>query len=94
MSALDPADLARWADWIEDASAAVGIDPESVDVPGILTLTRQIAHGFERPMAPVGAYILGVAVGCLQEQGRPVDLESMRRAIADTIRDHGTTEEA
>ena len=88
------AEEARWADWIEDACAAVGIEPESVDIRGVHVLTRQIAHGFERPMAPVGAYILGVAVGCLQEQGRPVDLESMRRAIADTIRDHGTTEEA
>ena len=87
MSPLDSADPDRWADWIEDACAAVGIEPESVDVPGIHTLTRQIAHGFERPMAPVGAYILGVAVGRLHEQGRPVDLESMRRAIAGTIKD-------
>ena len=62
----------------------MGIEPESVDIRGVHVLTRQIAHGFERPMAPVGAYILGVAVGHLQEQGRPVDLESMRRAIAAT----------
>lgn len=75
----------RWHDWVEEACAAVGIDPESVDVPGVHTLTRQIAHGFERPMAPVGAYILGVAVGHLEEQGRPVDMESLRRAIAATI---------
>lgn len=81
------AEEARWADWIEDACAAVGIEPESVDVPGIHMLTRQIAHGFERPMAPVGAYVLGVAVGHLQAQGRPVDIESMRRAIAETIKD-------
>lgn len=77
---------ARWADWIEEACAAVGVDPEVVDVPGIHTLTRQIAHGFERPMAPVGAFVLGVAVGHLQEQGRPVDMDSMRRAIAATIK--------
>lgn len=84
----DPdAEQERWADWIEDACAAVGIEPESVDVPGIHTLTRQIAHGFERPMAPVGAYVLGVAVGHLAEQGRPVDMESLRRAIAATIKE-------
>ncbi|WP_068252388.1 NTP transferase domain-containing protein [Janibacter corallicola] len=77
----------RWADWIEDASEAVGIDPESVDVPGIQTLARQVAHDFERPMAPVGAYILGVAVGRLEEQGRPIDKESLRQAIAATARD-------
>ena len=50
-------------------------------------MTKQIAHGFERPMAPVGAYILGVAVGHLQEQGRPVDLDSLRRAIEATTTD-------
>ncbi len=84
MTDLD-AEQERWHDWIEDACAAVGIEPESVDVPGVHTLTKQIAHGFERPMAPVGAYILGVAVGHLEEQGRPVDMDSLRRAIATTI---------
>lgn len=75
----------RWYDWIEEACAAVGIDPESVDVPGVHALTKRIAHGFERPMAPVGAYILGVAVGRLEEQGRPVDMDAMRQAIEATI---------
>lgn len=88
MTELD-ATRARWADWIEDASAAVGIDPESVDVTSILAMTKTIAHGFERPMAPVGAYILGVAVGRLQEQGRAVDLDSLRQAIEATINEHG-----
>lgn len=82
----DPRDAeSRWYDWIEDACAAVGIDPESVDVPGVLAMTKTIAHGFERPMAPVGAYILGVAVGRVVEQGRPVDVESMRQAIEATL---------
>lgn len=78
---------ALWADWIEDACAAVGIDAESVDVMTIHAMTKTIAHGFERPMAPVGAYILGVAVGHLQEQGRPVDIESLQQAIEATITD-------
>lgn len=74
-----------WADWIEDACAAVGIDAESVDVVTIHAMTKKIAHGFERPMAPVGSYILGVAVGYLQAQGRPVDIESLQQAIEATI---------
>lgn len=90
MTGLTATDV-RWYDWIEEACAAVGIEPESVDVPGIHDLTRVIAHGFERPMAPVGAYILGVAVGHLEEQGRPVDMESLRRAIKMTI-PHGEQE--
>ena len=75
----------RWADWVEEACAAVGLDPEAVDVTAIHGLTKQIAHGFERSMAPVGSYILGMAVGRLQEQGRPVDIEALRRAIEETI---------
>ena len=47
----------RWADWIEHACAALGLDPEAVDVRSILAMTKTIAHDFERPMAPVGAYI-------------------------------------
>lgn len=86
MTGTDPTE-ARWFDWIEEACAAVGVEPESVDVPGVHALTRRIAHGFERPMAPVGAYILGVAVGHLEEQGRPVDLDAMRQAIESTITD-------
>lgn len=83
------ANRARWADWIESACASVGIDPESVDVVSIHAMTKTIAHGFERPMAPVGSYILGVAVGRLQEQGRPVDLDSLKQAIEATINEHG-----
>lgn len=80
---------ARWADWIEAACAAVGVDPEAVDVVSIHAMTKHIAHGFERPMAPVGSFILGAAVGHLEEQGRPVDMESLRQAIEDTITQHG-----
>lgn len=79
----------RWYDWIEGACAAVGIEPESVDVPTVLDMTKTIAHGVDRPMAPVGAYILGVAVGHLEEQGRPVDKESLQAAIEGTITQEG-----
>lgn len=75
----------QWHDWIEQACAAVGVDAESVSVPAVHDMTKLIAHGFERPMAPVGAYILGLAVGHLEAQGRPVDMESLRRAIESTI---------
>ena len=78
----------HWYDWIEEACAAVGIEPESVDVRAVLALTKHVAHGFERPMAPVSSYILGVAVGHLEAQGRPVDMDSLRTAIEATIPDH------
>lgn len=84
----------RWADWIEHACAALGLDPEAVDVRSILAMTKTIAHDFERPMAPVGAYILGLAVGRLQEQGRPVDLESLRSHLESTLPPASRTEQA
>ena len=49
----------QWHDWIRDACAAVDVDAGAVDVTGIHALTKEIAHGFARPMAPVGSYILG-----------------------------------
>ena len=81
----------RWADWIERACAALGLDPEAVDVRSILDMTKTIAHGFERPMAPVGAYVLGLAVGRLQEQGRPVDIYALRTTLEATL--PGATDE-
>ena len=89
MSDLDAAET-QWHAWIEQACSAVDVDPASVDVPGIHTLTRQIAHGFDRPMAPVSSYILGVAVGQLMARGDDVDQQSLRRAIAATALPHST----
>lgn len=80
MTDLDAAE-AQWHDWIQQACATVDVDPESVDIAGIHTMTRQIAHGFDRAMAPVGSYILGVAVGQLMARGDSIDQESLRRAI-------------
>ena len=60
----------QWHDWIPDACAALDVDPGAVDVTGIHALTKDIAHGFARPMAPVGSYILGLAVGARAAAGR------------------------
>ncbi len=83
------ADLAdaerRWHEWIADACRAVDVDPSDVDVPGIHDLTKEIAHGFARPMAPVGSFILGLAIGARSAQGRPADPEALARAIRETF---------
>lgn len=55
-------DRSEWRPFIERASAAVGVDPGIVDEDVILALTATIAHYGVRPMAPVGAFILGLAV--------------------------------
>lgn len=73
---------ARWHEWVVQACAAVGADPTQVDVRAIHGLTKQIAHKFDRPMAPVGAFILGLALGAPDKQA---DAASLRRALEATI---------
>ncbi len=52
-----------WAPWIAEVCARLGVDPSLVDVPAIHDLTRQVAHRYERPMAPVSAHLVGIALG-------------------------------
>ena len=50
-------------------------------------LTKRIAHGYDRPMAPVGAFILGLAVGAREG----ADVGALRAVLESTI--HGRHEE-
>jgi hypothetical protein len=75
----------QWHDWVADACAAVGADADRVDVAGIHGLTKEIAHGFARPMAPVGSYILGLAVGARLARGEAVDQTALSEAIRSTF---------
>ena len=75
----------QWQAWIAEACAAVGVDPSDVDVSAIHRLSRDIAHGFARPMAPVGSYILGLAVGARAARGLAVDQESLSTALRSTF---------
>lgn len=84
MTDLAAAEL-EWQDWIAEACAAVGVDPADVDVTGIHGLTKEIAHGFARPMAPVGSYILGLAVGARAAAGRDVSQPELTSAIRSTF---------
>ncbi len=56
-------DLTRWDPFVRHLCDALGIDSTNTDVPAILDLTRIVAHSGARPMAPVSAYLLGLAVG-------------------------------
>jgi hypothetical protein len=84
MTDLDAAEQ-EWLDWIRAACTALGVDPASVDVTGIHALTRDIAHGFSRPMAPVGSYILGLAVGARAARGEVIDPEQLTAALRSTF---------
>ena len=56
-------DRSNWGPFVQRACEALGVDPALVDTDAILNLTREVAHAGARPMAPVSAYILGLAVG-------------------------------
>ncbi len=72
-------DRSQWQPFVDRVCAALDLDPERVDLDAILEMTREIAHAGARPMAPVGAYLLGLAVG-----GRPdASPEYLRRVVED-----------
>ena len=71
-------DRSAWRPFIERACRAVGVDASTIDEDLVLDLTAVIAREGERPMAPVGAYILGLAVGA---GGDPVELRKKIEAI-------------
>lgn len=56
-------DRAVWRAFIQDACARLGLDADRVDEHAILRLSRRVAHEGARPMAPVSAFILGLALG-------------------------------
>jgi hypothetical protein len=49
--------------WTEVVCLEFGLPAGSVDVRTILDLARDVAHGVDRPAAPLTAYLLGLAVG-------------------------------
>lgn len=53
----------KWTPWINEVCAQLGVEPALVDVPLVHELTKNIAHRYDRPMAPVGSYIMGIALG-------------------------------
>ena len=49
--------------WVDELSAALGIDRAAVDVDRVLEIARDAAHSVARPAAPVTTYLVGLAVG-------------------------------
>jgi hypothetical protein len=49
--------------WTAVVCADLGLESGTVDMKAILDLARDVAHGVDRPAAPLTAYLVGVAVG-------------------------------
>jgi len=69
----------RWQEWIDQICAAVGVDPARVPVGDVLGLAGSVSRDVVRPMAPVSAFIWGLAVSS-QPEAEPARL---RAAILD-----------
>ena len=69
-------------DWIDEAAGALGeatMRPEEVAI--VLRLARDVAHGVERRMAPIAAFLVGAAVGRADAAGSGLRLEELRAAV-------------
>ena len=68
-------------DWLEDLAQALG-EPAltSEETGAVLRLARDVAHGVERKLAPLSAFLVGAAVGRRQaeEEARG---EAFRKAV-------------
>ena len=57
------AEAAHWQAWIEQVCRDLDVPAAAVDVTLIHALSKQVAHGIARPLAPVSTFILGMALG-------------------------------
>jgi hypothetical protein len=49
--------------WAQQLAAALGVDPSATDVPLLLDVARDAAHGVARPAAPLTTFLVGLAAG-------------------------------
>jgi hypothetical protein len=74
-------------DWLREAAAALEVSPADAEVLGkdavtvLLDLARDAAHGVARPAAPLGTFVLGLAVGA--SGGDMGDLRRFARRLTE-----------
>lgn len=71
-----PLDQPPWQPWIDEVGAAVGVATAGVRVGDVHELTQAVASGLARPMAPVSAYLWGMAVARHPERD-PAELRAI-----------------
>ena len=74
----DDTELGSWASELADA---LGLESaEIADIPLILDLARDAAHGIARPAAPVTTFLVGYAVGL--GRGSATELAAIASTLA------------
>lgn len=69
--------LQQWTDLVRD-ELDIEVAP---DLRTILDLARDVAHGVERPAAPVTAFLIGYAAAA--RGGTTADIEAVATAVRD-----------
>lgn len=87
MAATGRSDLTSdaWTPWIAEVCARVGVDSSLIDVAFVHDLTKQVAHRYERPMAPVSAHIVGVALGLALAADPDLDVPALLAELAASV---------
>lgn len=73
--------------WLDEVARALGVDPLATgDAEELLEIARDVAHGVERKVTPLAAFLLGAAMQRRVDAGtsRP---EALAAAVAD-LRTH------
>lgn len=65
-------------DWVDAVTTDLGLR-SGIDVRQVLDLARDVAHGVERPAAPVTTWLAGMAVAAGAE---PADVVARIQALA------------
>jgi Domain of unknown function (DUF6457) len=73
-------------DWLENLAGALGEEPLTQQETGaVLRLARDVAHGVERRLAPLSAYLVGLAVGRRVAAGEAPE-RAFRAAVGTALR--------
>lgn len=77
-------DEQRWAAWVQDAAHRLGVDAACVDIAAIHHLSKEVARRLERPLVPVSAVLLGLALGSTRADG-PLSQDEAFSRLLDTL---------
>jgi hypothetical protein len=69
-------------EWVRDLSDALGVDAAATDVPLLLDVARDAAHGIARPAAPLTTFLVGLAAG---QRGGGADAVASAAATAQRL---------
>lgn len=69
--------------WIDEACAALHLDPTVVDRDAVLALAGDAAHAVVRPAAPVTTFLAGFVAGAASADGR--DAAQAFRAAVEVV---------